>query len=76
MAFCIYLVDILPKNRRNTFMRFLPELFFIDGAQSFAQKVCNITVTAKHNPVCNGSDVILTANGFLQSGAAYNFNFT
>lgn len=75
MAILIYLVDIYPIKMRNTFTRFLPVLFFILGSQSFAQNVCNISVTANHNPVCSGSDVILTANGFLQSGGAYNFNF-
>ena len=53
-------------------------LFFLITASCsslVAQQLCNITATANHNPICQGSNVIITANGMLQSGGGYNFNF-
>jgi len=49
-------------------------LCFLSGSV-MAQQLCSITASANFNPVCRGTDVIITANGILQSGGGYNFNF-
>ncbi len=38
-------------------------------------QTCNINVTTAQNPVCKGSDVIVTATGAIQNAGSYNFDF-
>ncbi len=54
---------------------FLTGLFGLSIISVFGQQLCNITASANFNPICQGSNVIITANGMLQSGGGYNFNF-
>lgn len=50
-------------------------VFLFSLGTLLGQQLCSITASANFNPICQGSNVVITANGILQSGGGYNFNF-